>query len=107
VRGAERSMRISADLLRLQDTTAQIRVRGAVVLLIGFAAIAEQLGLEVILGAFAAGAVLALLDRLKAGEVPGLDPDDRIGLLDELDDVLSKLAFARSEDDAIQLRVVV
>lgn len=63
VRGAERSMRISADLLRLQDTTAQIRVRGAVVLLIGFAAIAEQLGLEVILGAFAAGAVLALLDR--------------------------------------------
>src|SRR5262249_50624301 len=54
VRGAERSMRISADLVRLQDTTAQIRVRGAVVLLIGFAAIAEQLGLEVILGAFAA-----------------------------------------------------
>jgi Kef-type K+ transport system membrane component KefB len=63
VRGAERSMRISADLLRLQDTTAQIRVRGAIVLLIAFAAVAEQLGLEVILGAFAAGAVLALVDR--------------------------------------------
>ncbi|MDP9189234.1 MAG: cation:proton antiporter, partial [Actinomycetota bacterium] len=31
-RAAERSGRISADLLRLQDTTAQIRVRGAVVL---------------------------------------------------------------------------
>src|SRR5690242_3678366 len=61
-RGAERSMRIRADLVRLQDTTAQIRVRGAMVLLVGFAAIAESLGLEAILGAFAAGAVLTLLD---------------------------------------------
>lgn len=66
VRGAEHSMSVSADLLRLQDTTAQIRVRGAVVLLIAFAAAAEQLGLEVILGAFAAGAVLTLLDRDEA-----------------------------------------
>jgi Kef-type K+ transport system membrane component KefB len=56
-------MRIRADLLRLQDTTAQIRVRGAMVLLVGFAAIAESLGLEAILGTFAAGAVLTLLDR--------------------------------------------
>jgi Kef-type K+ transport system membrane component KefB len=63
VRGAEHSMRIRADLLRLQDTTAQIRVRGAMVLLIAFAAIAQRLGLEVILGTFAAGAVLTLLDR--------------------------------------------
>jgi Kef-type K+ transport system membrane component KefB len=62
VRGAQRSRRIRADLLRLQDTTAQIRVRGAVVLLVGFAAAAQQLGLEVILGAFAAGAVLSLAD---------------------------------------------
>jgi Kef-type K+ transport system membrane component KefB len=62
VRGAQRSLRIRADLLRLQDTTAQIRVRGALVLLVGFAAAAEQLGLEVILGAFAAGAVLSLAD---------------------------------------------
>jgi Kef-type K+ transport system membrane component KefB len=62
VRGAQRSMWIRADLLRLQDTTAQIRVRGAMVLLIGFAAAAEQLGLEVILGTFAAGAILALAD---------------------------------------------
>ncbi len=66
VRGAERSTRIHDDLLRLQDTTAQIRIRGAVVLLIAFAAVAEQLGLEVILGAFAAGAVLTLLDRDEA-----------------------------------------
>ncbi len=62
VRGAERSMRIRADLLRLQDTTAQIRVRGAMVLLVGFAAIAQSLGLEAILGTFAAGAILTLLD---------------------------------------------
>jgi Kef-type K+ transport system membrane component KefB len=63
VKGAGRSMRIRADLLRLQDTTAQIRVRAAIVLFVGFAAIAEQLGLEVILGTFIAGAVLGLVDR--------------------------------------------
>jgi Kef-type K+ transport system membrane component KefB len=63
VRGAEGSSRIRADLMRLQDTTAQIRVRGALVLLVAFAAIAQKLGLEVILGTFAAGAVLTLVDR--------------------------------------------
>jgi Kef-type K+ transport system membrane component KefB len=66
VRGAERSLRIRADLVRLQDTTAQIRVRGAVVLLVGFAAAAQQLGLEVILGTFAAGAILSLADSDRA-----------------------------------------
>src|SRR5207245_1446961 len=49
--GVERSMRFSAVLLRLQDTTAQIRVRGAFMLLAGFIVLAELLGLEVILGA--------------------------------------------------------
>jgi Kef-type K+ transport system membrane component KefB len=63
VMGAEHSRAIRTDLTRLQDTTAQIRVRGAIVLLVGFAAIAEGLGLETILGAFMAGAVLSLLDR--------------------------------------------
>ena len=62
VRGAERSMRVRAELLRLQDTTAQIRVRAAVALFVGFAAIAQQLGLEAILGAFIAGAVISLVD---------------------------------------------
>jgi Kef-type K+ transport system membrane component KefB len=61
--GLERSMRLSAVLVRLQDTTAQIRVRGAFLLLAGFVALAESLGLEVILGAFIAGAILALVDR--------------------------------------------
>src|ERR687883_1116187 len=63
VRGAERSMRIRADLLRLQDTTAQIRVRAALVLFVGFAALAHELGLEVILGTFIAGAIISLVDR--------------------------------------------
>ena len=63
VRGAEHSRRLRDDLLRLQDTTAQIRVRGALVLLVGFAALAEGLGLEVILGAFIAGAIVSLVDR--------------------------------------------
>ena len=61
-RAAERSGRISADLIRLQNTTAQIRVRGAMVLLVGFAAAAQSLGLEVILGTFIAGALLNLSD---------------------------------------------
>src|SRR5215204_989815 len=56
-------MRIRDDLVRLQDTTAQIRVRGAFVLFVAFAAVAEQLGLEVILGAFIAGAIVSLADR--------------------------------------------
>jgi Kef-type K+ transport system membrane component KefB len=62
VRGAERSSRIRADLLRLQDTTAQIRIRAALALFVGFAAIAQRLGLEAILGAFVAGAIVSLVD---------------------------------------------
>ena len=73
VRGAERSTRIGADLLRLQDTTAQIRVRGAMVLLVGFAAIAQSLGLEAILGAFAAGAILTPA-RYRRGHDPSRLP---------------------------------
>ncbi len=59
----ERLRPLAAVLLRLQDTTAQIRVRGAFVLLAVFAALAESLGLEVILGAFIAGTILTLVDR--------------------------------------------
>ena len=58
-----RSVRLNAVLVRLQDTTAEIRVRIAVVLLVGFVAVAEHLGLETILGAFLAGAILNLVDR--------------------------------------------
>ena len=59
----ERLRPLAAVLLRLQDTTAQIRVRGAFVLLAVFAALTESLGLEVILGAFIAGTILTLVDR--------------------------------------------
>ena len=61
--GLQRSLRISAALLALQDTTAEIRVRAAFLLLAVFAALASKLGLEAILGAFLAGATLRLVDR--------------------------------------------
>jgi Kef-type K+ transport system membrane component KefB len=63
IAGLERSISLSRVLRRLQDTTAQIRVRAAFVLLIGFTVLADQVGLETILGAFAAGALLSLIDR--------------------------------------------
>jgi Kef-type K+ transport system membrane component KefB len=58
-----RSQKLGMTLLRLQDTTAEIRVRAAVVLLVAFVALAERFGLETILGAFLAGAVVGLVDR--------------------------------------------
>jgi Kef-type K+ transport system membrane component KefB len=58
-----RSMRLGEVLVRLQDTTAEIRVRLVVVLLVAFVALAERLGLETILGAFLAGAVVGMVDR--------------------------------------------
>jgi Kef-type K+ transport system membrane component KefB len=50
-------------LVRLQDTTAEIRVRGAVVLLVVLVVLAEKFGLETILGAFIAGALVGYIDR--------------------------------------------
>jgi Kef-type K+ transport system membrane component KefB len=44
------------------DTTAQIRIRFATLLLVAFLALAQGLGFEAILGAFLAGAVLRLID---------------------------------------------
>lgn len=58
-----RLRRLDMTLIRLQDTTAQIRVRAAVVLLVAFVALAERFGLESILGAFMAGAVVGLVDK--------------------------------------------
>src|SRR5438105_13180340 len=66
IAGVEHSMSLTTVLQRLQDTTAQIRVRAAFLLLIGFTALAEKVGLETILGAFAAGALLSLIDRDEA-----------------------------------------
>lgn len=59
----QRSMRIVMILLRLQDTTAQLRVRGAFMLLVAFVALADGFGLQVIFGAFMAGVLLRLIDR--------------------------------------------
>jgi Kef-type K+ transport system membrane component KefB len=61
-----RSMRVTQALLSLQDTTSQIRVRGAFLLLAVFVVAAERFGLEAILGAFLAGAILKLVDRDEA-----------------------------------------
>ncbi len=59
---AGRSMRAERAFKALQDTTAQIRIRFAVLLLVGFVALAQGLGFEAILGAFLAGALLRLVD---------------------------------------------
>ena len=64
--GVERSARISATLVRLQDTTAEIRIRASFLLLAAFVVLAERLGLEAILGAFLAGAIIKLVDRDQA-----------------------------------------
>jgi Kef-type K+ transport system membrane component KefB len=76
VRGAEHSMRITDVVNRLADTTAQIRVRLAVLLLIGLAAVAAKLGFEAILGAFIAGALLRIVD----GDAAHTHPQFRVKL---------------------------
>jgi Kef-type K+ transport system membrane component KefB len=60
---AGRSARVNGVLIRLQDTTAELRFRAAVALLIGFVALAAEVGLETILGAFIAGVILSIVDR--------------------------------------------
>ena len=57
------TLRLGQVLVRLQDTTAEIRVRFAVLLLVAFTVLAERFGLESILGAFLAGAIVGLVDR--------------------------------------------
>jgi Kef-type K+ transport system membrane component KefB len=60
---SSRSSRLADLLVRLQDTTAEIRVRGAVLLLVVLVVLAERFGLETILGAFIAGALVGYIDR--------------------------------------------
>jgi Kef-type K+ transport system membrane component KefB len=57
------SMPVSKLLVRLQDTTAQIRVRGAMFLLMLLILAAQEYGLAAILGAFVAGAIVSVADR--------------------------------------------
>ena len=48
---------------RLSGGTTQLRVRLSVALVVGFAALAQGLGLELVLGAFFAGGILNVLDH--------------------------------------------
>lgn len=62
VLGVRHSMRLSAVIVRLADTSAQIRVRLTVLLVAGLALAAHLLGFEAILGAFLAGLLVRALD---------------------------------------------
>lgn len=57
------STRAAATLARLERTSAQLGIRLAMAVLVGFAALATALGLETILGVFIAGLVLRMVDR--------------------------------------------
>jgi Kef-type K+ transport system membrane component KefB len=58
-----RTGRMSRALRRLDDTTSQLRVRGAFVILLIFAGLAHGFGVTTLLGAFVGGVVLRLADR--------------------------------------------
>jgi len=58
----ERLTWITGVMNRLADTSAQIRIRLSVLLVVGLGALATHLGFEAILGAFIAGGILRLVD---------------------------------------------
>ncbi|MCJ7439463.1 MAG: cation:proton antiporter [Acidimicrobiia bacterium] len=58
---AAKSERLNAALFKLQDSSSQIRIRVAVLLLLALLVITDDLGLDAILGAFMAGALLSAL----------------------------------------------
>jgi Kef-type K+ transport system membrane component KefB len=62
VHGVGHSVRLSGVIVRLADTSAQIRVRLTILLVAGLALAAEVLGFEAILGAFLAGLLVRALD---------------------------------------------
>ncbi|MCB0211777.1 MAG: cation:proton antiporter [Anaerolineae bacterium] len=53
----------------LSHATAQIQVRGAMALMVAFIALSQWLGIEVILGAFLAGAVISLLAQRESSQL--------------------------------------
>jgi Kef-type K+ transport system membrane component KefB len=61
--GARGSEQLKATVARLHRTSAQISVRIAFLLLVVLVYMSEEFGLEVVLGAFLAGAMVSLLDR--------------------------------------------
>jgi Kef-type K+ transport system membrane component KefB len=70
--GARASHRLKAAVVRLHRTSAQISVRIAFLLLAILVYMSSEFGLEVVLGAFLAGAMVSLLDREKAVKSTGL-----------------------------------
>lgn len=54
---------LAAQMARLEDTSDMLRVRAAIAILFLFAALANHLALEAILGTFVAGALVRVLDR--------------------------------------------
>jgi Kef-type K+ transport system membrane component KefB len=77
---AERSMWITTMINKLADTSAQIRVRLSMLLVVGLGAVATHLGFEAILGAFIAGAILRLVDADAEHKHPLFHPKlDAIG----------------------------
>jgi Kef-type K+ transport system membrane component KefB len=58
----ERSKRLIHVFLNLVDTSAQLRVRGAFMLLIAFLALAQVLGIQVLMASFVAGIILRAVD---------------------------------------------
>jgi Kef-type K+ transport system membrane component KefB len=76
----ERSMWITRMINRLADTSAQIRIRLSILLVVGLGALATHLGFEAILGAFIAGAILRLVDADAEHKHPLFHPKlDAIG----------------------------
>jgi len=76
----ERSMWITRMLNKLADTSAQIRIRLSMLLVVGLGALATRLGFEAILGAFIAGAILRLVDPDTEHKQPLFHPKlDAIG----------------------------
>ena len=76
----ERSMWITRMISKLADTSAQIRIRLSMLLVVGLGALATRLGFEAILGAFIAGAILRLVDPDTAHKQPLFHPKlDAIG----------------------------
>jgi Kef-type K+ transport system membrane component KefB len=63
IAGVGRLHLLSNALQALQDTTAEVRVRGTFALLLVLTTVAVRTGLEAILGAFLAGAALRVADR--------------------------------------------
>ncbi|MET7304489.1 cation:proton antiporter [Embleya sp. NPDC005575] len=75
VLAADRWTRLQRVVASLQESTAQIRIRLALVLLVALTALAGRFGVETILGAFVAGVVLSIVDPL-----PRDHPRSRAGL---------------------------